>query len=423
MINLSPASLEVYQRALVPVEPGALLTPIDIRAISDLIIPKLEKDTTLGRHFVMNFMNNHYPLLVKYGCFDKTNLLNDAILSNFEDFSYTCIKKLYSLGSHFNLSDAAAVKLMEKALTADPTHMLSVSASSCFAQPINTGDEDYDNNLRSRIIKRFKHEASQTGVEQANRGTLTYFHLNRSYSHEDFTFFKKKFEHALHLTMGITGVPITSKMAHLKNKVFREWVIKYIEGFYYEEVMKRNSAFSHNPIISIVLAHNPTLVSDEVYSHANDSLNKRITSPLSLYFIRSLFTGNWVEETEKLYDRYEANRKNNRPQQQIFDNHLEPEPFEEWMVKKEGFSFDDIPTVWKNLSPAFEKFVILKGYRKYLNNSEIKALKDEVYDFLCDEYDFENQGLTGSTEVLVSLMETYLKTRNALPEEKELLNG
>lgn len=423
MINLSPASLDVYRRAIVPAEPGAILNPMDIRAISDVIMPELEKDIRLGRRFVLEFMDNHYPILIKYGCFDKTNLLNDAILYDFEGFSYTSIKKLYSFGTYFNLSDAAAVKLMEKALSSNPVQTLAVSSSSCFAQRINTGDSNYDNDLRIRIIRRFKEESSKRGVEQANRKTLTFFHFDKVYTHADFTFFKKDFEHALHLTIGITGVPIASQAGNVKNEGFRKWAIKYIEGFYREEVMKRNSAFSQNPIISMILAHNITLVSEEVYSHANDSLKVKQAIPLSLYFIRSLVTGGWIEETEKLHDLHEIQRNANLPQQKIFDTHLEPEPFEEWMIKKEGFSFNNTPAAWRNLSPAVEKLIILKGYRKYLNEPEIQILKEDVYGFLCDKYGFENQGFTGSTEVLVSLMETYLKTRDALPEEKELSNG
>lgn len=423
MIDLSPASLEAYNKALVPAESDSSLTALDIRAISDFIMPKLEKDITLGWPFVQNFMNNHYPLLIKHGCFSKTNLLNEAILYDFEGFSYTSIKKMYSVGAFFNLNDAAAVALMERALKIDPTHMLSVSASSCFAHRINTGDSIYDNDLKTRIIKRFDYEASKIGVEQASRKTLVQFHLNKTYTRDNFMFFKENFEHALRLTMGVTGVPISSGVAHLMNKEFKLWVIQYIENFYREEVIQRKSAFSENPIISMILAHNPSLVSEEVYTHANESLETKLVTPLSLYFIRSLVTGNWIEETQKLHKRYKNERQANLVQKRIFDTHLEPEPFEEWMIEEEDFSFDTIPTLWKNLSPAVEKFVILKGYKKYLTDPEIQTLKNYIYGFLCDEYGFENQGTTGSTEVLVSLMETYLKTRDALPKEKELPNG
>ena len=422
MIDLSPTSEKVFNKAF---ESGVSthLTDVEIRAISEVILPELEKDTKTGFKFVEHLITNHNHKLLNRGCFARTNLLNDLIINELDSISYGAIQKLMGLGGHFNLNSQAVAQLAEYSLTKRTS--LPTASSSYLAHEINTGDCEYDKDLTSRIITRLKDNAKNLS-DSNMRKTLIAFYEKASYTHDRFNFYKICFEPSLFAAMDMTGQPQSPQIAPIFNKEFHDWVITYMHDFYYTEIMVNNEAFSRSPILCEILAHNPSLVSEEVYTHANEQLLKQSRNPLSPYFMRSMIQGNWIEDTESFHVRNFS--KKVFLAQSFLNKELGKDPFENWMVKREGFLYSPVTPPWKNVTPIVRNLLLSQGYKEYLNSSQTEKIKQEIFEYVSSKYDLETTNIYSSLELLSTILETSLITETNSEKElyttgKELDNG
>lgn len=402
MIDLSPASQEVVRKAF---ESGVSthLTDVEIRAIAEIILPELEKDTEAGFDFVEKLITNHNHKLLNQDCFSRSNLLNNLIMEELEGFSYNVIQKIIGLGGHFNLNSKAVARLAEYSLTRAASFP---TASTCYlAHEIKTGDDDYDKDLTNRIIKRLKENAKNLN-DSNMRKTLIAFYEKRTYTHDRFNFYKICFEPSLFASITMTGQPQFPQISPILNKEFHDWVITYMNDFYYTEIMVNNEAFSRNPILTEILAHNPALVSEEVSNHAKEQLLKQTRNFLSPYFMRSMIQGNWIEDTEVFHIRHFSQQNNLI--QDFLHKELGKDPFENWMVKKEGALDFPITSRWKNVTPVIRNLLISKGYREYLSSSQAEQIKKEIFEYISSRYDLEIENIYSSLELLSTILETSL---------------
>lgn len=396
MNNLTPASLEIVNNVLRNVS----LVHEDAReyfqALRYNILPMLENEKDLARKLVismLNYMNADYS----EGCLDDTDILNDIIINHFDLLDDSAVRQLMRRSNDINLSPSALAKVVEFGLSDVRKWINYLRKPDCL---VNTGDSSYDFNLRERMVSYLKF----TKLPNSNINEIIYVHENPVYKTEDYTKFKGVFEPMLHISsMFNLQNPM---MDFILNRYFKDWALKYMQDFYYTEIIINKNVDADNFKISTILAFN-TSVRDDVREHARKSLaQKDFTNEMK--FLHELQSKKWVDDLENFYKTF-LNEENWK----YFEYHAKGDfsrklPHK-WLIKNFNLTMDDSPDVWEGFSELENYIFIIRRYKKYHTSDQLRTLKADILSFLSQQHSIDIEPNVCSVDILCSILETLVE--------------
>lgn len=400
MLDLSPKSLEVYEFFLnFKTFSSTKITHEYFQVAKKFIIPELEKrkDISLGHQFVISLLR-HLNIYSARGVLNDTFLLDDIILNNFNLLSKNNIIHLMISSSRVKFSPAALAKLVELALSDKTIWINFIRSSDCL---VVTGDDQYDASLRSRMLKYLT--SANGKIAPSSYKEIAYVHYHNVYKHEDYKKFLLTFEPML----GISLRPeyVFPKIEPPLNRYFKEWAIKYMQDFYYTEVMLNQNTEIDNFKLFLILAFS-TLVPENIRAHAKEKLSLGKDKE-TMRFLQSLETSGWIDDLENYYSLF--------LNQETWDDYYFYAKSEasrrmqhKWILKTFSLPVDKKPFIWEGFSVAENYIFTAKTYKEYHNAHQLEKLKRNIIQLLNEEYNIQIEHQAASLDILCSILETLV---------------
>lgn len=396
-LDLSPATLEVYNIVSNPKDNFARLTGKDVHVIKTHIMPQLEKDTQTANAFIGTLLDNWGgggDLLDSI--FTDTEILNNLILNNIDTLSERILRILANKSEDYSVNSEATHRLVEYLLQEPEKWMnwmpyrLGIMLAS---------NPHYDEKLKQKLVSSFK--ASQRSEIPY---IFSFLEEYPEYLPEQYNKFKSHFEKFMGVSFQYKEtIRNPQKISYSFNTSFKTWAIKYIQGFYYTEVMVNEIEAAHNHIFALILACN-SRVPKEIREHAKESLSRPRYYKISPHYLLSIEKEKWVDNLEEFYDLvlFEDNI------QKYLELKNEPTIKDWFIIKKFQRPMLRVPELWKNFPPEWEYYFEFKNYKEFYNEEELKQLKTNIINFLKESYTWDIDPESCSLEIAASILETYL---------------
>lgn len=337
ILNFSPATLEVYNIVSNPKDNFARLTGKDVHVIKTHIMPQLEKDTQTANAFIGTLLDNWGgggDLLDSI--FTDTEILNNLILNNIDTLSERILRILANKSEDYSVNSEATHRLVE--------HLLQEPEKWMNWMPYRLGimlasNPHYDEKLKQKLVSSFK--ASQRSEIPY---IFSFLEEYPEYLPEQYNKFKSHFEKFMGVSFQYKEtIRNPQKISYSFNTSFKTWAIKYIQGFYYTEVMVNEIEAAHNHIFALILACN-SRVPKEIREHAKKSLSRPRYYKISPHYLLSIEKEKWVDNLEEFYDLvlFEDNI------QKYLELKNEPTIKDWFIIKKFQRPMLRVPELWKN---------------------------------------------------------------------------
>lgn len=400
MLDLSPKSLKVYEffvtsHKFLPDE----YSHEYFQVAKNFILPELERqeDLSLGHQFVISLIR-HLNLYYACGVLDDTFLLDDLILNHFDLLDKNNLVNLMRSSNKVNFSAKSVAKLVELALSDKTTWVNFIRSSDCL---VATGDDDYDASLRERML--FYLTSSSGSIIPSSYKEIAFVHYHNVYKHEDFNKFTLTFEPMLGISLD--PYQVVSKIEPPLNRFFKEWAIKYMQDFYYTEVMINQNQNIKNFKLSLILAYN-SIVPDNIRNHVRESLTiYKLEGEMS--FLHSLAKSGWIDDFENYYSLF-LNEDTLSDYYFYAGSESSRKMPHKWILKNFNLPVDEKPFVWEGFSLAEHYIFTVKTYKEYHNAQQMETLKRNIIQLLNEEYNIQIEHQAASLDILCSILETLV---------------